>query len=87
MSRTRKKPDKRHNQLIIKHRDGSETAVTPMKPWTPPAGDLQEPEYHGVELAPGAVFHVSKDVKPETLEALQKTAELVMQQYSKQARP
>lgn len=36
MSRTKNRSDRRHNQLIIKHRDGSETAVTPMKPWTPP---------------------------------------------------
>lgn len=52
MSRTKNRSAHRRGQLIIKNRDGSETAVTPMKPWTPPSGYV-------------LTAHVEPDVQPE----------------------
>lgn len=40
-------------------------------------------KYTGREIAPGFVAHVSEDVKPETIEALQEMGRLLMEQIER----
>lgn len=45
------------------------------------------PKYTGIEIAPGMVAHVSKDVQPETIKALQEVGEIVVRQNTQASVP